>query len=213
MKSTMRFAAQASAYFAFFLVLAAFAFPTQAHELRYIGDGYWIQVGGHIEPPYTHIKNGIDFFPFHEDDPSLGVDGSLSVDKRTGDKVVLEAKGVVVGYDAYDAPIIKTFDLEKKWQIVDLVQDPFVFTQYFQENAFVFNKPTAYGFIVEGYLQRKKPDGTFFKGKHFKEKFICENGTQDTLYGTRFECITDDPNAPITPPAHHDKHIHLDHHE
>ncbi len=197
---------------AFALTLSAFSLSTQAHELRYIGDNYWIQVGAHVEPPYTHIWNGIDVFPFHNDNPlppPNELDGVVSIDKRTGDRIVLEAEAIIVGYDAFNAPILKKIDLEKKWQIVDYD----IFTQYFQDKAFVLNKPTAYGFIVEGYIQRKKSDGTFFKGKHFKEKFVCEGGSQDITYGTAFECMHDDPNAPNTPPVHHDKNIHLQHHD
>jgi len=197
---------------AFALTLSAFSLSTQAHELRSLGDGYWIQVGAHIEPPYTRIWNGIDFFPFHEEGPLSFPDNAVSVDKRTGDRVVLEAEAIIVGYDAFNAPILKKIDLEKKWQIVDY----YGYTQYFQDKAFILNKPTAYGFIVEGYIQRKKPDGTFYKGKHFEEKFVCEKGTQDTLYGTAFECMINDPNAPAsltTAPIHHDKYIHLEHHD
>ena len=219
---------------AFALTLSAFSLSTQAHELRSIGDGYWIQVGGHIEPPYTHIWNGIDFFPFHEEGPLAFPDDAVSLNKLQGDKVVIEAFGLIektVNIDpldplaAFDAPTEKVFLLDKPWQQVDY----YGYAQYFQEKAFVINKPTAYGFYVQGTLQRMKPDGTFYPLKHFHEKFICGNGTntdpntgaiipgvdvrwngtQDVTYGTYFECTTNDPNAP---PRHHDKHIHLEHH-
>jgi len=220
-------------YAAFVLSLGAFVLPAQAHELRYIGDGYWIQVGAHVEPPYTHIWNGIDVFPAYvakpdSTQPHGGLDCIVSINKRPqpvsspsafgpscpdnpanphGDIAVLEAAAIIVGYDAFNAPITKKIELEKKWHVVDYE----IFTQYYQEMAFVLNKPTAYGFIVEGYIQKRKPDGiTFYKGKHFVEKFVCEKGTQDTDFGTAFECMTNAPAATTATAVKLENHVFHD---
>jgi hypothetical protein len=170
----------------FLLAGSLLATQASAHELRNIGDDYWIQVGGHVEPPYTNVKNGIDVYIVHNDHPEKKFpDGIVILDTKKGDKVDVSAFGLVTKTDDYNSPIIRLFPLNNVWK--DAVIEGYL--DHYQENAFVFKKATTYGFYVEGTIQR-----VGFKPKKFGEKFICEKGSQDTTYKTAFECITDAPS-------------------
>jgi hypothetical protein len=184
------------------------ALPTQAHELRSLGDGYWIQLGGHIEPPYSHVKNGVDVYFYHEDtvlpNPEDSVNASVDLHTDKGDKVNVEVIGLITSSADFKAPITRVFPLNRQWKLSRSKGKDFahggagdgISDLHYQENAFVFNKPTTYGFYAQGTIQR-----VGFKPKRFAEKFICEAGSQDTTYHTAFECVTDAPKtSPQIPP-------------
>ncbi|MGR8934258.1 MAG: hypothetical protein ACU837_07700 [Gammaproteobacteria bacterium] len=176
-------------YVALSLTVGAFTLSAQAHEFRDLGDDYYIQVGGHVEPPYINVKNGIDFYPFHLDDPVKGFpDGVVGLDKLAGDTVEISAVGLIVPTDDFNVPITRLFPLNNTWKYMPSQG----YYLYYQENAFSFKKPHAYGFYAQGKIKRKG-----FKTKRFAEKFICENGSQDTTYGTAFECVTVPAASPI----------------
>jgi hypothetical protein len=132
--------------------------------------------------------------PNPEDSTNAAVD--LHTDK--GDKVNVEVIGLITPEAGRNPPITHIFPLNKQWKLErtkgpnfahgglgDGIQD-----KHYQENAFLINKPTAYGFYAQGTIQRKG-----FKPKRFAEKFICEAGSQDTVFHSAFECITDAPKT------------------
>jgi len=111
---------------------SSLAGPVSAHELRSVGDDYWIQVGGHVEPPYTHVKNGIDVYLFHNDHPEKKFpNGIVGLDPAKGDKVSVSAFGLIPKTDDFNAPIIGLFPLNNVWKDASIEGYP----DHYQENA------------------------------------------------------------------------------
>lgn len=160
------------------LILGAFALTAQAHELRNLGDGYIIQVGNSVEPPLTG-SNKADFFAWYGDfnaDPSTWE----VLDKAAGDKVNIGGFAAKFATDSFNAPITQVlFPVLYQFMQTEIEE-----TVAYQSNAFNVPSAGAYGFVIGGELKK-----TGHPKKVFLQKFVCGGGTQDTTYGTDFECI------------------------
>ena len=160
-----------------FLAIGAFAIQANAHELRYIGNGYLIQVGDHVEPPVTGQPNGMDIFAFHE--TTIGdISTAVGLDKTAGDVVEVVSIPFKLTSESFNAPIAQIFPLLT------------TFTESISEGYpvytanFTFPSVGAYGFLVSGKIKKQG-----HANKFFVEKFVCGAGSQDTIYGTYFECV------------------------
>ncbi|WP_019868265.1 hypothetical protein [Methylovulum miyakonense] len=158
--------------------LAALALPAQAHELRGLGNNYFIGVGSHVEPAIAGQPNGIDFFAWRNSVPG-DFDTAEYLDKAAGDKVEITALPIKLATENFNAPIIQFFPLLTGLNQIDIEGSP-GYTK-------TFNYPTAgaYGYIVVGEI-KKQGHST----KYFVEKFVCGAGSQDTTFSTSFDCVT-----------------------
>jgi hypothetical protein len=165
-------------YIATALALCAFQHTSQAHELRNIGNGYWIQVGGDVEPPVQNQPNAMDFFAFYEGPNGIANGDYTVLDKTQGDTVKITAVGIRPETDSYNADIEGYFSVPKPFT----QQDVEGLVAYVSGN-FTFQYSGAYGYIVSGKLQK-----VGHPVKFFIQKFVCGGGSLDSLFGTGFEC-------------------------
>ncbi len=158
--------------------LAALALPAQAHELRGLGNDYFVGVGSHVEPVIAGQANGIDFFAWRNSVPG---DFSTAeyLDRSAGDKVEITALPVKLASESFNAPIIQFFPLLTGLSQIDIEGAP-----GYSKN-FTYPTAGAYGYIVVGKI-KKSGHST----KYFVEKFVCGAGSQDNTWGTSFDCAT-----------------------
>jgi hypothetical protein len=176
MKRTMKVTAQAGSYLAFFLALAAFALPAQAHEFRAFGR-YAVQLGTHIEPTFVGVPNGIDFFGFYD---TTGNGDYVLLDRTQGDTVTISVVPIRVKTDVYKAPFVEA--------------DEGVFTNFKQGIIEGDIGYTAFGFKPDADDVGNTGPGTGYLGYYLTaylkkagapaktiilEKFVCENGSLD----------------------------------
>lgn len=158
-------------------IFAAFSTSLYAHEYRYIGDGYAIQVGDDVEPPVAGQANGMDFFAFYESTPN-DLDTAVGLDRTQGDVVEVVSLPLKLKYETFNSPITQVFPLLTVFN--DTIVDGFPGVVA----DFTFPKKGTYGFVVMGKIKKQgHPD------KYFVEKFVCGAGSQDTTFGTNFECV------------------------
>jgi hypothetical protein len=156
---------------------AALSLSAQAHELRDLGDGYLIQVGVDVEPPIAGQTNGMDFIGFHETTPG-DVSTAVGIDKNAGDVIEVIAIPLKLKREAFNSPVTKIFPFLTSFRDTVVDEFPAVVAD------FIFPKIGTYGFIVSGKIKKQG-----FAEKYFIEKFVCGAGTQDTTFGTDFECV------------------------
>lgn len=160
------------------LALTAFTLPTQAHEFRYIGNGYAIQVGSVEEPPVHGVLNGIAFFAGKESVPG-DVSTIAFLDRTQGDIVDVVAIPFKLTSESYNAPISQIFPILAAFEQT-VIEDSVGYSK-----DFTYPTAGAYGYIVSGALKQHGQS----QYKFFVEKFVCGAGSQDTTYGTFFECV------------------------
>jgi hypothetical protein len=165
--------------------VAALVAPAQAHELRNLGNNYWIQAGWDVEPAVKNSANALDVFAFWWDGDPTHLDPTHPewfhlLDTTAGDTVKLAAVGLRLESENYNAEVEEIFGV------------PGPFTQFIGDDGLGYvsgsitpHHAGAYGFIITGKLQR-----VGYQPKIFLQKFVCGAGSQDTTYGTDFVCVT-----------------------
>ncbi|MFZ2450249.1 MAG: hypothetical protein WAW36_07010 [Methylovulum miyakonense] len=158
--------------------LAALALPAQAHELRGLGNNYFIGVGSVTEPVTAGQANGFVFFGWHNR-VAGDFDTAEYLDKSAGDKVNVTALPVKLATENFNAPITQIFPL-----LTGLNQTVVEGSPAYSKD---FTYPTAgtFGYIVVGEIKKQG-----YPSKYFVEKFVCGAGSQDTTFGTFFDCPT-----------------------
>jgi len=157
--------------------LAAFSTSLYAHEYRYLSNGYAIQVGGDIEPPVAGQANGLDVFAFFQTNPS-DLSTAVGLDRTQGDIVDVVAIPLKLKYETFNSPVSKIFPLLTNFNDAVIEDFPALVAD------FTFPKKGVYGFIVAGKIKKQgQPE------KFFVEKFVCGAGSQDTTFGSDFECV------------------------
>ena len=163
--------------FVFTLIASALAFSAQAHEIRYIGNGYVIQVGDDVEPPIANQTNGVDFIAGYETTPG-DISTITPVDRTAGDVVEVVALPLKLQYETFNSPITQVFPLLTTFQDTTVDGFPGLVSN------FTFPSIGTYGYIVAGKIKKQGHSDKFFV-----EKFVCGAGSQDTTYGSSFECV------------------------
>ena len=165
--------------FALLLTVTAFVLPVQAHEIRYLGNGYLIQVGDDVEPPIHGQLNGMDFIAGYETTAG-DISTVVAIDRtQSGDIVDVVSIPIKLQYETFNSPITQVFPLLTTFQDTTVDGFPGIVSN------FTFPTTGTYGFIVAGKIKKAG-----HHDKHFIEKFVCGAGSQDTTYGTFFDCVS-----------------------
>ncbi|POZ51242.1 hypothetical protein [Methylovulum psychrotolerans] len=156
--------------------ISAFSFTAQAHELRFLSNGYIIGVGSHVEPVVHGQTNGNDFYAAHE--TVIGdINSSVFLDVSAGDTIELITVPVKLSTEDYNAPITQIFPALTAYSQTTIDDAPGLTA------SFTFPTAGTYGYIVFGEIKKVGYPTLFFG-----EKFVCGAGSRDTVYGTSFEC-------------------------
>jgi len=156
--------------------ISALSCTAQAHELRFLSNGYIIGVGSHVEPVIHGQPNGNDFYAAHE--TVIGdIDSSVFLDVSAGDKIELITIPVKLKREDFNSPIIHIFPALTAYTQTDIDGAPGL------TSSFTFPSAGAYGYIVFGEIKKAG-----YPELHFHEKFVCGAGSRDTVYGTSFDC-------------------------
>jgi hypothetical protein len=162
-----------------FLTLSILAFTAQAHEYRYLGNHYAIQIGNDGEPGPTAGNHQVEVFALYVPDPN-DPNTAEFLSRQAGDKVNIAVLPTKFASESYTAPIVQVlFPILTAFQETIIEDSPAYLSN-------VYNIPSAgaWGFVVTGEIQKKGKSK-----KAFLQKFVCGAGTHDTQFGSDFECI------------------------
>jgi hypothetical protein len=165
--------------FAALLIMGLCSFSLQAHEFRYLGNGYWIGVGSHEEPPAAGEANGVDFIPTHETEIG-NPETQEPLDRTAGDKVKIYAIPIKLAKEAYNAHIVQVFPVLYGFNQNINDEGELVYTA-----DFTYPSAGTYGYYVFGEI---KKNGYPKKSFAFT-KFVCGKGSRDTEFGQSFDCV------------------------
>jgi hypothetical protein len=160
--------------------LAAFVFTAQAHEYRYIGNNYAIQVGSEAEPPVAGPNKAV-VFAYYRTVPG-DINSEVTLDRTAGDKVELVALPLKVASENYNAPIVQfIFPILSHFGQTVIEEQPAYLSEEFNYTAAPAGK---LAYLVTGEIKKKGKTNKFFV-----EKFVCGGGTKDVEFGTFFDCV------------------------
>ena len=183
----MKFTTQAGSYLSFFVALAAFAIPAQAHEFRDFGR-YNIGIGAHAEPPQVGIANGIDFFAAFDLDPGPG-ENFVQLDRTQGDIVNISVVPITVKTETYNGKLVEAEHLFTDFEQT-VIEDGVGylatgFTPYLDDVGGTGPSTGYLGFYVTAYLKKVGQPGKTL----ILQKFVCGAGSKDAVFDTEFACV------------------------
>ncbi len=187
MKSIMKFTTQAGSYLSFFVALAAFAFPAQAHEFRDFGR-YNIGIGADGEPPQVGVANGIDVFAAFDLDPGPG-ENFVQLDRTKGDIVNISVVPITVKTETNSAPVVEAEHLFTNFQQTVIEGSVGYLATGFtpdRDDVGGTGPGTGYlGFYLTAYVKKVGQPGKTL----ILKKYVCGAGSLDTVFGTEFACV------------------------
>lgn len=167
-----------------------------AHEQRnFAGPSgpahYILFLGFRNEPAFEDEGNAMDLFLIRDKDGDgkCTIDNGdtcgdwLPVSKRDGDTVNITVTALYLTEDQFNAPIREQAPLKG-----ELHQDFFDATRYN-----IYMKPNvggAYGFILNGTIQKNDGSSPALVLNNVTAKFVCGNGSQN-LPDSRYGCVGD----------------------